>query len=170
MKPGSKVVASHDIGALKGKMTSNPNLDPDLINKRMEESESQKTAVASTPKELKGLEDLIFLGANTREIKLGDFTFTISTLNAREQEEIFKAAIRVPEQERVMFFKKGILSLSIKKINGKNLSAYLDEDSFQERLNLIMNMQQSVYDLLFSEIEKLTEESSKLLTAENLKK
>lgn len=170
MKPGSKVVASHDIGALKGKMTSNPNLDPDLINKRMEEAETQKSVVTSTPKELKGLEDLIFLGANTREVKLGDFIFTISTLNAREQEEIFKVAIKFPEQERVMFFKKGILSFSIKKINGKNLSAYLDEDSFEGRLNLIMSMQQSVYDILFSEIEKLTDESSKLLTAENLKK
>lgn len=170
MKPGSKVVASHDISSIKGKMMSNPNLDSDLINKRMEEAEEQSKASASSPRELKGLENLVFLGANTKDVKLGDFTFTISTLTAKEQEEIFKAAIKLPDAERLIFFKKGILSFSIKKINQKNLSSYLEEDSFEERLSLVMSMQQSVYDLLFSEIEKLTDESSKLLTAENLKK
>jgi len=170
MKPGSKVVASHDIGSIKGKLASNPNLDSNLINKRMEEAEAQDNSPRTVPKELKGLEDLVFLGANTKEVKLGDFTFMISTLNAREQEEIFKAAIRLPDEERLIFFKKGILCFSIKKINGKNLSAYLHEDSFEERLNIVMSMQQSVYDILFSEVEKLTDESSKLLTAENLKK
>jgi hypothetical protein len=170
MKPGSKVVASHDIGSIKGKLASNPNLDSNLINKRMEEAEAQDNVVKTIPKELKGLEDLIFLGANTKEVKLGDFTFSISTLNAKEQEEIFKAAIKLPDEERLIFFKKGILCFSIKKINGKSLGAYLSEDSFEERLNIVMSMQQSVYDILFSEVEKLTDESSKLLTAENLKK
>ncbi len=169
MKPGSKVVASHDIGSVKGKALSNPNLDPDLINKRFEESQEEST-LTKLPKELKGLEDLIFLGASNREISLGDFTFTLSTLSTKEQETVFKNALKVPEQERLILFKRGMLSLSIKKINGKLLSSYLEEDSYEERMNLISGIQQSVFDLLFSELEKLTEESSKLLTADNLKK
>lgn len=170
MKPGSKVVASHDISAVKSKITSNPNLDPDIINKRMEEAEEEKKSAFAVPKELKGLEDLIFLGANVKDIKLGNFTFTISTLTAKEQDEIFRAAIRLPEEERLVFFKKGILALSIKKINGRDFSSYLEEDSFQSRLDVVIGLQQSVFDLLFAEIEKLTDEASKLLTVENLKK
>jgi len=170
MKPGSKVVASHDIGSVKSKVAANPNLNPDLINKRMEEASEGEVSSARVPKELKGLEDLIFLGANIKEVTLGDFSFTVTTLTAREQDQIFKTAIKMPEEERLVFFKKGILSLSIKKINGKNLSSYLEEDSFDARLELVLNMQQSVCDILFSEIEKITDESSKLLTAENLKK
>lgn len=170
MKPGSKVVASHDIGSVRGKALSNPNLDPDLINKRFEESQEEEVVSTKVPKELKGLEDLIFLGANNRSITLGDFTFTLSTLSTKEQEVVFKNALKFSEQERLILFKRGMLALSIKKINGKLLSSYFEEDSYEERMNLISGMQQSVFDLLFSELEKLTEESSKLLTADNLKK
>lgn len=100
MKPGSKVVASHDIGSVRGKALSNPNLDPDLINKRFEESQEEEVVSTKVPKELKGLEDLIFLGANNRSITLGDFTFTLSTLSTKEQEVVFKNALKFSEQER----------------------------------------------------------------------
>jgi len=172
MKPGSKVVASHDVGSMRGKALSNPNLDPDLINKRFEESDkdAEEEKISSVPKELKGLENLIFLGANTKDVSIGDFVFTISTLTSKEQDVVFKNAIKLNEQERIFFFKKGITAISIKKINGKLLSSYFEEDSFESRLDLISSMQQSVLDIIFSEIEQLTNESSKLLTAENLKK
>ena len=174
MKPGSKVVASHDIGAVRGKVTSNPNLDPDLINKRFEkaeeESETKKQISYSVPKELKGLENLIFLGANTRDIQLGEFSFTLSTLSAKQQEIIFKSALDISEQERILFFKKGVLASSIKRINGRPLSSYLEEDTFQARLELVETLQQSVFDLLFEELDEITSEAGKILTAENLKK
>jgi hypothetical protein len=174
MKPGSRVVASHDIGAVRGKVGSNPNLDPDLINKRFEEAEAEaaeKSKVTySVPKELRGLENLIFLGANTKDVHLGDFTFTLTTISAREQEVIFKNALDIPEQQRVLFFKKGVLASSIKKINGKALSVYLEEDSFEARLDLVESLQQSVFDLLFKQLDEITSEAEKLLTAENLKK
>jgi len=170
MRPGSKVVSSHDIGSLKNAVSSNPNLDPNLINKRFEEAEEAQKKSFSVPKELKGLEELIFLGASTKEVRLGDFSFTIGTLSTREQDEIFKESIKLPEVERVFFFKKAILALSIKKINGKNISSYVEEDNITSRLSIVMNLQQSVFDYLFSEVDKLTEETSKSLTEENLKK
>jgi hypothetical protein len=174
MKPGSKVVASHDIGAVRGKVTSNPNLDPDLINKRFEkaeeESETKKQISYSVPKELKGLENLIFLGANTRDIKLGEFSFTLSTLSAKQQEIIFKSALDILEQERILLFKKGVLASSIKRINGRPLSSYLEEDTFEARIELVETLQQSVFDLLFEELDEITSEAGKILTAENLKK
>jgi hypothetical protein len=174
MKPGSKVVASHDIGAVRGKATSNPNLDPELINKRFEEAETEsavkKQTLYSVPKELKGLENLIFLGANTRDVVLGEFTFTLTTISAREQEVIFKKALEIIEQERVLFFKKGVLASSLRKINGKSLSAYLEEDTFEARLELVETLQQSVFDHLFNQLDEITSEAGKLLTAENLKK
>ena len=170
MRPGSKVVSSHDIGSVKNAVSSNPNLDPDLINKRFEEAEEAQKKSSSVPKELKGLEDLIFLGSSTRDVQLGDFTFTLGTLSAREQDEIFRESIRLPEVERVFFFKKAILACSIKKINGKNMSSYIVESDITSKINLVMSLQQSVFDYLFSEVDKLTEETSKSLTEDNLKK
>jgi hypothetical protein len=172
MKPGSKVIASHDIGSVRGRATSNPNLDPDLINKRFEEAESveKEKTMTSVPVELKGLEDLIFLGSSSRDVNIGNFSFTLATLSSREQEVVFKNALKVPEQERLLLFKRGMLALSLKKINGKKIETYFEDDSFDSRNNLIGNLQQSVFDILFSEFEKLTEETSKILTAENLKK
>ncbi len=170
MRPGSKVVSSHDISSVKNAVSSNPNLDPNLINKRFEEAEEAQKKSSSIPKELKGLEDLIFLGASTRDVQIGDFTFTLGTLSAREQDEIFREAIKLPETERVFFFKKAILACSIKKINGKNMSSYIDDVDINSRINIVMSLQQSVFDYLFSEVDKLTEETSKSLTEDNLKK
>jgi hypothetical protein len=170
MRPGSKVVSSHDISSVKNAVSSNPNLDPNLINKRFEEAEEAQKKSSSIPRELKGLEDLIFLGASTRDVQIGDFTFTLGTLSAREQDEIFREAIKLPETERVFFFKKAILACSIKKINGKNMSSYIDDVDINSRINVVMSLQQSVFDYLFSEVDKLTEETSKSLTEDNLKK
>ncbi len=170
MRPGSKVVSSHDISSVKNAVSSNPNLDPNLINKRFEEAEEAQKKSSSIPRELKGLEDLIFLGASTRDVQIGDFTFTLGTLSAREQDEIFREAIKLPETERVFFFKKAILACSIKKINGKNMSSYIDDADINSRINVVMSLQQSVFDYLFSEVDKLTEETSKSLTEDNLKK
>jgi hypothetical protein len=166
MRPGSKVVSSHDISSVKNAVSSDPN----LINKRFEEAEEAQKKSSSIPRELKGLEDLIFLGASTRDVQIGDFTFTLGTLSAREQDEIFREAIKLPETERVFFFKKAILACSIKKINGKNMSSYIDDVDINSRINVVMSLQQSVFDYLFSEVDKLTEETSKSLTEDNLKK
>jgi hypothetical protein len=174
MKPVSKVVPSHDIGAVRGKIAGNPNLDPEIINKRFEQSDTDNAEVeaasSSIPKGLRGLEDLIFLGAARKDVSIGDFEFQLTTLSNREQDMIFKEALSLSEKERLMFFKKGILALSIKKINKRLLSSYLEEDTFEERLNLVGGLQQSIFEYLFNEIESMIAESSKLLTAENLKK
>jgi hypothetical protein len=174
MKPGSKVVPSHDIGAVRGKIAGNPNLDPDVVNKRFEQADTEQAeknlAASVVPKELRGLEDLIFLGAAKKDVSIGDFEFQMTTLSKREQETIFKEALSLSEKERLMFFKKGILALSIKKINKRLLSSYLEEDTFEARLNLVEGLQQSVFEFLFNEIDSMISESSALLTAENLKK
>lgn len=170
MRPGSKVVSSHDVSSIKNAASSNPNLDQDLINKRFEEAEAAQKNSYTVPKELKGLEDLIFLGSSKKDVVIGDFTFTLGTLSAREQDEIFKAALKFPETERVFFFKKAILALSIKKINGKNMSSYIEDDDVDSKINVIMSLQQSVFDYLFSEVDKLTENASRSLTEESLKK
>ena len=174
MKPVSKVVPSHDIGAVRGKIAGNPNLDPDVINKRFEQADTDNAEAeaesSSIPKGLRGLEDLIFLGAARKDVSIGDFEFQLTTLSNREQDMIFKEALSLSEKERLMFFKKGILALSIKKINKRLLSSYLKEDTFEERLNLVGGLQQSIFEYLFNEIESMIAESSKLLTAENLKK
>lgn len=176
MKPGSKVVPSHDIGAVRGKIAGNPNLDPDVVNKRFEQADTDidnaetESASSSIPKGLRGLEDLIFLGAARKDVSIGDFEFQLTTLSNREQNMIFKEALSLSEKERLMFFKKGILALSIKKINKRLLSSYLEEDTFYARLDLVEGLQQSIFEFLFNEIESMIAESSKLLTAENLKK
>lgn len=178
MKPETKVVSrqqtASDIGSVRTKVFGNPNLDPDLVAKRIADAEVSNEEAEqehyTVPDGLRGLEDLIFLGASTKEVTLGTFVFSLATITAKEQEEVFKYSLLLKEAERVLFFKKGVLALSIKKINGRNFSSYLEEDTFQARISVIESMQQSVYDKLFEELDKITTEASALLTAENIKK
>ncbi len=166
----SKVIASHDIGAVKQKITSNANLNPDIISKRIEQAEEEKTKSLSVPKELKGLEELIFLGFKTKNIEIGNFEFTIKTISAANQELILKKALLVPEDERILFFKKGLLAMSLHKINGKSLDVYFEEDSFEFRINLVESLQQSIFDFLFEQVDLLATSVKEDIRVDNLKK
>ncbi len=166
----SKVIASHDIGSVKQKIASNANLNSDIISKRMEEAEEEKSKSLAVPKELRGLEDLIFLGFKTKDIDLGTFQFTIRTISTANQELILKKALLVPEEERILFFKKGLLAMSLYKINGKTLDLYFEEDSFEFRLNLVDSLQQSIFDVLFEQVDLLVSSARDDIKVDNLKK
>lgn len=186
MTPGTKQrsAPSNDIGAVRAKVAANPNLDPELVAKRMQEFDSgpkeqvlsedgTKKTFGSVPKELKGLEDLIFLGAGTKDITFGDFTFQVATLSAKEQEIIFRSSLSIKEEkEKYIFYKKALLASSIRRINGRPLASYFDEDSFsfESKIALVETFQSNLFELLFEELEKLISDTGKLLTAENLKK
>jgi hypothetical protein len=166
----SKVVASHDIGSVRQKLASNPNLSQDLISKRMEQAEEESQPISSVPKELKGLEDLVFLGSKTTSLNIGSFQFSLKTISLKDQETILKNALSVPEEERIFFFKKGLVALSLDKINGKKLDLYFEEDTFEARMNLVQSLQQSVFDILFEKIDEITTTAKEDIKVENLKK
>jgi hypothetical protein len=174
MDKKTKVVPPRDLIAAKGKIDSNPNLDADVVNKRIKEAEEaeskKKVASLSVPKELKGLENLIFLGRNTRDVEVGDYVFTISTISSKEQDVIFKKALELSEEDRSIFFKKALLASSLRKINGKSIELYLEEGSFEEKLELVGELQITVFDFLMFHFEEITSEAVKLLKVENLKK
>ena len=174
MNEKQKVVGTNSIGATRSKAYSNPNLDPEVVNRRIEEAEiaaeEKKKTAYYVPKELKGLENLIFVGANLKDIKVGDFTFSLSTLLSKEQDLIIQKAFELPEQERTFFFKKGIVALGLKKINNNPISSYIKEDSFEEKMDIVGNLQQTLFDYLFEQINSMTTEAGKLLTVENVKK
>jgi hypothetical protein len=174
MDKKTKVVPPRDLIAAKGKIDSNPNLDPDVINKRIQEAEEaedkKKVSSLYVPKELKGLENLIFLGRNWKDVEIGDYTFTVSTITSKEQDLIFKKALELSESDRSLFFKQALLASSLKKINGKPIELYLEEGSFEEKLELVGQLQVSVSNYLMSHIEQITAEAGNLLKVENLKK
>ena len=176
MTPATKHRASSsslDIGAVRGKVASNPNLDPEVINKRMEEAAAEAEAAKpsfTVPKELKGLEDLIFLGAGTADVTFGDFTFQLATLSSKEQERIYKGSLSIKEDERFFYFKRCLVATALKKINGKAIASYFDEDSFEARLDLVDTLQNSVFEVLYKELETLIADTGRALTAENIKK
>lgn len=173
MTPAKQRTSSIDISAVRGKAASNPNLHQDVINKRMEEAEAATEAAKpsfTVPKELKGLEDLIFLGAGTTDVTFGDFTFQLATLSAKEQERIYKGSLLIKEDERFFYFKRCLVATALKKINGKAIASYFEEDSLEARLNLVDTLQNSVFELLYKELETLIADTGRALTAENIKK
>lgn len=166
-----KVVSSSaDFGALRDKIQENKRLTPEALNEAFKEKEPEKEEFESTPLELKGLEDLVFLGAATKELKIGNFSFILKTLTSKEQEEIFKEALKIKESDRVLFFKKASIAMSILKINGKDLESYLKEGSFSEKLELVEKLQNSVFEMIFEALSELITESQNSLKVENLKK
>lgn len=172
-KPRTSSTSSLDIGAVRGKVASNPNLDPELIAKRIEEATAEPEVVKpsfSVPKELKGLEDLIFLGAGTKDVQFGDFTFQLATLTSKEQESIYKGSLTVQQEERGFYFKRSLVATALRKINGRFLSSYFESDTLDARLELVDNLQNSIFEGLYKELESLISDTSKSLTAENLKK
>ena len=165
------VSSSSDFSAIRDRAQSNKRLDPEVLSEKLnEENPSVEEEKVSVPLELKGLEDLVFLGAATKKLDIGNFSFTLKTLTSGEQERIFKEALYFREAERVLFFKKASVAMSILKINEKPLSLYLKEDSFDERLKIVDSLQSSVFEMIFESLNTLINESKDLLKVENLKK
>tara|TARA_B100000579_G_C22827052_1_gene853771 strand:+ start:1079 stop:1450 length:372 start_codon:yes stop_codon:yes gene_type:complete len=66
------------------------------------------------------LKELMSLGSTSKKIKIGKFSFEVSTLTERQSSELLSSLIGMDEQSRILSSKAHSVAVSIKTVNGQN--------------------------------------------------
>jgi hypothetical protein len=139
-------------------------------NKSEHEAEDQANDVLA----LEDLKNLIFLGRLTKEIKIGGFSFKISTLTTAQQRDVMKTIMKDGDAaERMLDVKPLTMSYSVQSVNGVSLDSLCTDDSLtniQERkLNVMLNLQSVLLEKLYREYDELVSRSGKDIGIDDLK-
>ncbi len=123
---------------------------------------------------LDDLKSLIFLGALTETIKIGGFSFEVSTLTTTQQRDVMRTIMSEGGvQERMLDIKPLTMAYAVTSVNGVPLED-LCEDPDQvtiegKRLKVMMQMQSVVIERLYQVYDALVTRSGKDVGIELLK-
>lgn len=123
---------------------------------------------------LKDLKSLIYLGRLSETVMINGFSFEISTLTTAQQRDVMTTIMSdVDSTKRMLDIKPLTLSYAVSSINGVKLEDICDNDSLTDiidrRLDVIMNLQSTVVERVYTDYDELVTRSSKDVSAENLK-
>lgn len=133
--------------------------------------EMQKTFVNSTDKFSFSslINEVIFLGKLTKEVEIQGMKFEIKTLTEEESRSVVEKLFRIPEASRMACIRSMTLSKAIDKIGGYDFteiaSSVLQEEGKEvndrtvefKKNEIVLKLQTSVTNDLFTEYEKLIE-------------
>ena len=114
------------------------------------------------------LEDLLFLGRSTEQVKVGEILFDISTLTQKETSELMKRVYASEDASDLFTIRVLTLAYAVKEVNGTPLEDVDVGDvsygsDFEKKLDILMNMQKNVVEKLHDAYLDLVEKSDGLL-------
>lgn len=123
------------------------------------------------------LESLIFLGLITKEVEIGVFKFSITTLTHREHNLLMKELYKFGDGADLFTIRTLTLAHSVKLVNDvllEDLPLSDKEESrletkFDKKLAIIDSLQMSVVEKLFDAYTELSNQSDSLLDGEQVK-
>ena len=124
------------------------------------------------------LRDLIFLGSIQKTVKIGGYSFTIRTLNGKQQKDALAKTMQHSDDERLAVLRGAILASAIIEVNGVALETlYEDFDNDGEektalgkKMSIIESLQTTVVDRLYLEYDALTKQANEEVEEDTLKK
>lgn len=157
---------------------SKTTTDHPMASKHMSGEPEEKTEVRAKPEEelnianMGDLKDLIFLGRLEATVIAENFKFKLRTLSSNENRKVLSTLMKL--EDRLMNLKIVILSMALREINGVKLSEIFDSweievpdvSTDQEKaMYIISNLQTSVIDLIFGELEELNKRAEAMFKA-----
>ena len=123
---------------------------------------------------LDDLKNLIFLGCLSETVKVGGFSFEVSTLTTAEQRDVMKRIMTDGNAtERMLDVKPLTMAFAAKKVNGvplETLSSLPEsEPDIDRRLDVMMQLQSVVIERLYQVYDDLVTRSGKEIGIEDLK-
>lgn len=148
---------------------SDNQLEKEEINSEHESGSNADSVLA-----LDDLRSLIFLGSLTQTVKIGGFSFEVSTLTTSQQRDVMKDIMSHGDAtERMLDIKPLTMAYSVKSINGVPLEDLCDDPAkktiTEKRLDVMMQMQTVVVERLYQVYDDLVTRSGKEIGLEDLK-
>ena len=120
------------------------------------------------------LKSLIYLGRLIKTVKIGGFSFEISTLTTSQQRDVMSTIMSDGDAtQRMLDIKPLTMSYAVTSINGVDLETLCEDSSIttpqDRRLEVMMNLQSVLLEKLYLEYDKLVVRSGKDVGIEDLK-
>jgi len=120
------------------------------------------------------LKSLIFLGRLTKTVKIGGFSFAISTLTTSQQRDVMSSIMADGDAtQRMLDIKPLTMSYSVTSVNGVDLETLCEDSSItnmqDRRLDVMMNLQSVLLEKLYREYDELVTRSGKEVGIDDLK-
>ena len=149
--------------------TSDPILEKE--ENTSEHNEGNKADDVLAPEDLK---KLIYLGRLTKTVKIGAFSFEISTLTTAQQRDVMSDIMSSGDTtERMLDIKPLTMAHSVLKVNGLPLEDLCQDDSIQDtidrRLDVMLNLQSVVMEKLYGEYDAMVTRAGKDVGIDDLK-
>lgn len=120
----------------------------------------------------RSLEQFIFMGRKTKEVKIEDHVFELCSLSNKETAELFER-VMAEENSNLFTVRNITLAMSIKKIDGKKISELMPElgdlKDYDKLMLILVNLQYACVDTLYEEYEKMTTDTEKESDEKNIK-
>jgi hypothetical protein len=154
--------------------------NPNSIDKIRELSEvamaTESPSVDSDNDISKLIKNLLFMGRLSKDVKIGEATFTVNTLTEDRQRVLVSRVMRMTNEEKIAYAKVYSVAESVTAINGISIdeiskTMYPDEESLEvARINFFGRLQSTIIDILFEEYEVLIKKSREEIGYEEVKK
>jgi hypothetical protein len=139
-----------------------------------EEEAKQKAEEPISPKKLKSLRELLFLGAATKDVEIDGFIFTLHSLSNEENRSVLKKMLVMEDEDRLVDANIYYVAESLRKINHLEIheaySEIFEEEPsgtrFDMSLKILSSMSMHMGGTLIKAYFDLSEESKKILSLE----
>ena len=123
---------------------------------------------------LSDLKSLIYLGRLEKTVKIGGFSFNITTLTTSQQKDVMSSIMSDGNAtERMLDIKPLTMSYAVLSVNGVGLETLCTDESItsveDRRLDVMMSLQSVLLEKLYREYDKLVTRSGKDIGIEDLK-
>jgi hypothetical protein len=120
------------------------------------------------------LKSLIFLGRLVKTVKIGGFSFEVSTLTTSQQRDVMSTIMSDGDAtQRMLDIKPLTMSYSVTSVNGVDLETLCEDDSVtniqDRRLYVMMNLQSVLLEKLYREYDDLVTRAGKDIGIDDLK-
>jgi hypothetical protein len=120
------------------------------------------------------LKSLIFLGRLEKTVKIGGFSFEVSTLTTSQQRDVMSTIMSDGDAtQRMLDIKPLTMSYSVTSVNGVDLETLCEDSSItniqDRRLEVMMSLQSVLLEKLYREYDELVTRSGKDIGIDDLK-
>lgn len=119
------------------------------------------------------LEELIFMGRQTKEIELAGHKFELSTLTHREHHQMVREVMDISNDADIFVIRIFTLALAIRSIDGKKLSDISVDGKFDseyhKNIAIIDHLQLKMVERLYEEYESLVKDTNENVFGDNIK-
>lgn len=140
------------------------DLDPFEISAEEEEAlrraRKEKVNPPITAKSKTRLEYLADIGKMTKDVTIGGTTFTLRTLKAKEQRQVYLTIVDVNNKvDEVYNIKFNTLAHSLIRIDGQELAVMVKVNSLSDKIAMLEDQEETVIDQLYAAYQQLKTES-----------